>query len=108
MKLTDKQTIHLRRVKTANDGWRKAKMDAAAHARLIAEREVETYRNAMDLEVRQAFDAGVPKAQIRTLGMATTNNEVINDSLARTEGLVRIQKEFAEAMRISAWKEGKA
>ena len=92
--MNEKQKMHVRRVKTANTAWRIAKADAAARARVIAEQEVEAYRNVMDLEVRQAFEAGVPKAQIRTFGLGTTNTAVLIESLARTADLARIQKEM--------------
>ena len=106
--MNEKQEMHVRRVKTANTAWRSAKVDSAARARVIAEREVESYRNAMDLEVRQAFEAGVPKAQILSYGLATTNNATINESLARTADLARIQKELANAGVFLVSKEGNA
>ena len=84
MKLTTKQAAHLKRVKTTNTEWRIAKADSAARARLIAEQEVEAFRNAMDHEVRAAFEAGVPKSQIRAFGLGTTNIAALVESLERT------------------------
>lgn len=84
MKLTPTQEMHLRNVKRANDQWRNAKHDAAERARIIAAQEVESFRSAMDHQIRLAFDSGVPKSQLRVLGMGTTSPLPLDDSLART------------------------
>jgi len=84
MKLTPTQEMYLRNVKRANDQWRNAKQDAAERARIIAAQEVESFRSAMDNQIRLAFDSGVPKSQLRVLGMGTTSPLPLDESLART------------------------
>lgn len=85
--LNHTQQMHVRNVRAANKAWRVAKTEALARAKKLAAEEIAAYQHQMDLEVRLAFEAGVPKSQIGKEGMLTSAPKTVLDSLARTAGL---------------------
>lgn len=96
------QAVHLQNVKTAIDALRRAKRDAGARARLIASEEIQSYQNAADHEVRLAFEAGVPKRQLRMEGMGTSDAKTLDDSLKRTEAAMGSISALIEAEAVDA------
>jgi hypothetical protein len=88
MKLNLAQAAHVARVRAADFAWRNARFGAAARAKIVAEKEVAGFLAARDLEVRLAFEAGVPKSQIGKDGLSTTSPVTLEESLARTEKVI--------------------
>ena len=80
------QAMHIANVKTARAALRNAKAYSEARAKEIVATEMGAYQAALDHEVRLAFSAGVPKAQIRRDGLGTTDSKTLEDILKRTEG----------------------
>lgn len=94
MILDEKQRMHIRNVRTATLAYQKSKAEALARAKTSALAEVNSYRSAMDHEVRQAFAAGVPKLQIRRDGMGTTDSRTLEESLARSVATAQLAAEL--------------
>jgi hypothetical protein len=90
MLLSPIQSERLSAVKRTNRAWRNAKRDANERAKIIAAREIADYQIAMDIQVRRALNAGVPKAQIGSTGLGTSSPKTVADSLERTAGLARL------------------
>ena len=80
------QAMHIANVRTARTALRNAKAYSEARAKEIVVEEIGGYQAALDHEVRLAFTAGVPKAQIRRDGLGTTDSKTLEDILKRTEG----------------------
>lgn len=97
MKLTTHQEELLRRVKIADEQWRRAKRDAVTLARMAAAREVSDYLERRDDEVRLAFENGVPQLQIGRDGLGTTSSSTVRESLARTAGVAALLANFPVA-----------
>jgi hypothetical protein len=87
VKLTPKQEMHLRNIKASDGAWRTAKRDAMVRAQIVAAQEDAQYLFARDREVRLGVDAGIPKLQIRRVGLGTSDSRTLEDSLHRTAGL---------------------
>lgn len=103
-KLNPAQEMHLRNVKSAAVAYKNAKVGAIARAKIAADEEVENYRARMDYEVRLAFDAGVPKKQIREIGLGTSAPITLVESLSRTVtvgGSVGVKETDPHASRYS-------
>jgi hypothetical protein len=83
--LDTKKQMHLNNVRKANKAYREAKIGARALVKKRVEEELATYRSAMDMEVRLAVEAGVPKSVIAQEGMLTTNVRDVYTSLERTQ-----------------------
>ena len=79
------QAMHIANVKTARAALRTAKAYSEARAKEIVATEMRAYQAALDHEVRLAFTAGVPKAQLRRDGLGTTDSKTLEDILKRTE-----------------------
>ena len=84
--LNPTQTMHIANVRTARAALRDAKAYSEARAKEIVATEIGGYQAALDHEVRLAFTAGVPKAQLRRDGLGTTDSKTLEDILKRTEG----------------------
>ena len=80
------QAMHIANVRTARTALRNAKAYSEARAKEIVATEIGGYQAALDHEVRLAFTAGVPKAQLRRDGLGTTDSKTLEDILKRTEG----------------------
>lgn len=110
MILDEKQRAILTRIRAKRDAWKNAKVDAEQRAKAIVAEELSKYRLAMDLEVRQAVDAGIPKSRIREEGMGTKDSRTLEESLARTEAFAQAETERVErdplAFRYSLTEQG--
>ena len=101
MKLNDSQSRLLIQVADADQNLRASKIAAQAMAKAYKENLLATYLYALDRAVRAAFEGGVPSMQIGQQGLGTKSPSAVKVSLARTAGLVRVQKEIAEVLRVS-------
>ena len=101
MKLNDSQSRLLTQVAAADQHLRASKIAVQAMAKAYKENLLATYLDALDSAVRAAFEGGVPSMQIGQQGLGTKSPSAAKESLARTAGLVRVQKEIAEAVRVS-------
>lgn len=97
MILDGAQLATLRRLRANRDAWKNAKVDAAQRAKAIVADEISGYQTAMDLEIRHAVEAGIPKIRIREEGMGTKDSRTLEESLARTEALARAQVDRLES-----------
>lgn len=84
--LNPTQKMHVDRVRTVRASLRDAKAYSEARAKTLVSEELAGHQAALDHEVRLAFDAGVPKLQIRRDGLGTTDSKTLEDILKRTEG----------------------
>jgi hypothetical protein len=89
------QQLHLRNVHTTNTAYRNAKRDALLRAKEIAAEEIAGYLNARNLEVRLAYEAGIPKSQIGREGMGTSDPKTVEDALNATQRSVDVELESA-------------
>lgn len=101
MKLNDSQSRLLTQVADANQHLRASKVAVQAMAKAYKDNLLATYLDAVDRAVRAAFEGGVPSVQIGQQGLGTKSPSAVKESLARTAGLVRVQKEIREAVRVS-------
>jgi hypothetical protein len=74
----------IRRVRIADEGWRSAKPDVHARAKLFIADQLSGYLNNRDMRVRDAFEAGISLAKIGREDLGSTNPTIVRDSLART------------------------
>lgn len=84
-KLNTTQQNALDRVVAANIDYKRVRESAYAEARREADRRISVQQQALDLAVRSAVDAGVPKKQVHEIGMSTSNPYAVYDSLTRTD-----------------------
>jgi hypothetical protein len=86
VKLNPTQTLHVERVRIVRSSLREAKTYSESRARELVTKELAGHQTALDHEVRLAFDAGVPKLQLRRDGLGTMDSKTLEDILKRTEG----------------------
>ena len=96
MKLTPKQTMHLDNVAASDNAYRAAKRGVMARARIVAQEELSGYLAALDLQVRYALDAGVPKTRLYQEGLHTRAPATLRESLARTSQQAEAPRAIAE------------
>lgn len=85
MKIDPAREAILQRVRVAKAALVNAKRDAHIRARLIVEDEVASYTASLEHEVRQAFEAGIPKRRIRLEGLGTSDAKTLDDMLRHTK-----------------------
>ena len=101
MKLNDSQSKLLIQVADADQNLRASKIAVQARTKAYQENLLATDLDALDRAVRAAFEGGVPSTQIGQQGLGTKSPSAVKESLARTAGSVRVQKEIAEVVRVS-------
>jgi len=97
MRLSEIQRVYLGNLHNSDQNWRAAKQGAIIRARVLVTQELEAYLLARDNNVRIAVKAGIPKRQIALEGLGTSSLSTLEESLARTAGPARAQKELGEA-----------
>lgn len=98
--LSPRQTALYAAATEADKRYRQVKLDAHAEAQRIVEQAVAQALAERDMAVRRAFDAGVRKALFRRRdgGLHTTNQDAINQVLARTEHFAELDAAVEEAV----------
>lgn len=90
MNLDTAQKDLLARVTIADRAYRAALLESSEIGKLAAQRYLADRSAARDMEVRRAYDGGVPGNQIHKIGLSTTARKTLDQCLERTANLVSL------------------